>query len=185
MALADVTVLGDGANWIWSLAAAVSPQAASMFDGYHAIEHIDTAVKVIWDESADAASRRQAGASAVAGGKVGIERWLAGALGVLPARSSGEELPDLAACLPGKPPDTPGLRREVSEWSEHQQWVDRGCGEAVGDPSPKGAEVATPSSRGAGYERLLDATLECACRPNCRQTGSAAARPLGCCSAAD
>jgi len=100
----DVTVLGDGAEWIWNLAADVLPQAAGVLDVYHAIEHIGTAVKAIWGESAEATARRQAGLLAVVtDGKAGIERWIAAAFGELPAGSSGEELRELAAYLGSHP----------------------------------------------------------------------------------
>lgn len=100
----DVTVLGDGAEWIWNLAADVLPQAAGVLDVYHAIEHIGTAVKAIWDETTEAATRRRAGVLAVvADGKTGIERWIAGALCELPAGASGDELRDLAGYLGSHP----------------------------------------------------------------------------------
>lgn len=100
----DVTVLGDGAEWIWNLAADVLPQAAGVLDVYHAIEHIGAAVKAIWGESAEATARRQAGLLAVvAEGKAGIERWIADAFGKLPAGSSGDELRDLAGYLASHP----------------------------------------------------------------------------------
>lgn len=100
----DVTVLGDGAAWIWNLAADVVPHAAGVLDVYHAIEHIGTAVKAIWGETAEATARRQTGLLAVvANGKVGIERWIADALGALPPGSSGEELRDLAGYLGAHP----------------------------------------------------------------------------------
>lgn len=100
----DVTVLGDGAEWIWNLAADVLPQAAGVLDVYHAVEHVGAAVKAIWGESAEATTRRQAGVLAVvADGKAGIERWIADAFGVLPAGSSGDELRDLARYLGSHP----------------------------------------------------------------------------------
>ena len=69
----DVTVWGDGAEWIWNLAADVLPQAAGVLDVYHAIEHIGTAVKAIWGETAEATGLRHAGVLAVvAAGNVGI-----------------------------------------------------------------------------------------------------------------
>lgn len=96
----DVTVLGDGAEWIWNLAADVLPQAAGVLDVYHAIEHIGTTVKAIWGESAEATIRRQAGVLAVvADGKAGIERWIADAFGDWPAEASGDELRSLAVYL--------------------------------------------------------------------------------------
>jgi hypothetical protein len=100
----DVTVLGDGAEWIWNLAGEVLPQAAGVLDVYHAIEHVGAAVKSIWGESAEATAHRQAGVLAVvAGGKVGVERWIAGAFGVVPAGSSGDALRDLAGYLGSHP----------------------------------------------------------------------------------
>ena len=100
----DATVLGDGAEWIWNLAADVLPQAAGVLDVYHAIEHIGTAVKATWGESADATARRQAGVSAVVkDGKVGIDRWVADGFDALPAGSSGDELRALAAYLGSHP----------------------------------------------------------------------------------
>jgi hypothetical protein len=103
-ATADVTVLGDGAEWIWNLGAEVLPQAVGVLDVYHAIEHIGTAVKAIWGDSAEATARRQTGVSAVVkDGKAGIERWIADRFGELPAGSSGDELRALAVYLGSHP----------------------------------------------------------------------------------
>ncbi len=130
----DVTVLGDGAEWIWNPAAAVLPQAAGVLDVYHAIEHVGAAVKAIWGESAEAATRRQAGVLAVmASGKAGIERWIAGAFGVLPAGVERRRVAGLGE-LPRLPPDPPGLRGAPGVWPEYRQRVGRGVREAVGEP---------------------------------------------------
>lgn len=100
----DVTVLGDGAEWIWNLAADVLPQATGVLDVYHAIEHIGAAVKAIWGETAEATTRRQSGLLAVVtDGKAGIERWIAGMFGELPSGSSGDELRGLASYLGSHP----------------------------------------------------------------------------------
>jgi hypothetical protein len=100
----DVTVLGDGAEWIWNLAADVLPQAVGVLDVYHAIEHIGTAVKAIWGETAEATIRRQSGLLAVvADGKTGIERWVADMFGALPSESNGDELRELASYLGAHP----------------------------------------------------------------------------------
>ena len=100
----DVTVLGDGAEWIWNLAADVFPQAAGVLDIYHAVEHIGTAVRAVWGETAAAAARRDAGRAAlIAGGKGGIDRWVADQLAELPVGASGEALYDLAAYLAPHP----------------------------------------------------------------------------------
>ncbi|WP_148087642.1 ISKra4 family transposase [Gemmata obscuriglobus] len=101
---ADVTVLGDGAEWIWNLAADVLPQAAGVLDVYHAAEHIGTAVKAVWGDTAEAAAHRQSGLLAVvAGGKAGIERWIADRFGELPPGADGDPLRDLAGYLGAHP----------------------------------------------------------------------------------
>lgn len=100
----DVTVLGDGAEWIWNRAADVLPQAVGVLDVYHAIEHIGAAVKAIWGETVEATTRRQSGVRAVVtDGKVGIERWIATMFDTLPSGSSGDELRDLAGYLASHP----------------------------------------------------------------------------------
>jgi len=80
---ADVTVLGDGAEWIWNLAADVVPQAAGVLDAFHAIEHIAGAAAAVWgDGTAEAEARTAAGRVALLrDGKAGIERWVGVAIG--------------------------------------------------------------------------------------------------------
>lgn len=101
---ADVTVLGDGAEWIWNLATDVLPQAAGVLDVYHAVEHIGQAVRAIWGQTEVAAARRDGGRMAlVAGGKGGIEGWIADQIPSLPAGANGDELLALAAYLAPHP----------------------------------------------------------------------------------
>ncbi|OWK41234.1 ISKra4 family transposase [Fimbriiglobus ruber] len=97
---ADLTVLGDGAEWIWNLSAAVVPQAAGVLDAFHAIAHVADAVKAIGTEPSAAAERIATGRRALLGqGKVGIETWIADRFGELPAGADGEPLIGLAAYL--------------------------------------------------------------------------------------
>jgi hypothetical protein len=49
---ADVTVLGDGAKWIWRQAQRNLPGATGLLDIYHASEHLYTAAKVLYGEGA-------------------------------------------------------------------------------------------------------------------------------------
>jgi hypothetical protein len=100
-----VTVLGDGAEWIWNLAGDHLPQAAGVLDVFHAVEHISAAVKAVWGEgSAASAARIAAGRAAVlAGGKVGLERWLAGAFAEVPAGAPTDPLIGLAAYVAKHP----------------------------------------------------------------------------------
>lgn len=100
-----VTVLADGAEWIWDLAAEVVPQATGVSDAFHAVEHIADAVKAVWGEgTAEAARRIATGRRALlSGGKAGIENWIADGFGGLPVGASGDPLIGLAAYL-GKHP---------------------------------------------------------------------------------
>jgi hypothetical protein len=100
----DVTVLGDGAEWIWNLAADVLPQAAGVLDVYHAIEHIAEAVKAIWGVGNAATALRESGRAALlTDGKAGIERWIGRAFDELPAGASGNELRELAGYFGSHP----------------------------------------------------------------------------------
>jgi hypothetical protein len=100
-----VTVLGDGAEWIWNLAAEVFPQACGVLDVYHALEHIGDAVKAVWGDGTDAAhTQRERGRQAVlASGKVGVERWLADAFAQVPDGVCVDPLLDVAAYLAKHP----------------------------------------------------------------------------------
>jgi hypothetical protein len=103
--LSDVTVLADGAEWIWNLAADHWPQAAGVLDVYHALEHLSDAVRAVFGEATEATSTQtQAGRTALlAEGKVGLERWLAGACVAVPAGGSTDPLIGLAAYLAKHP----------------------------------------------------------------------------------
>lgn len=101
----DVTVLADGAEWIWNLAADVFPQAGGVLDFYHAAEHIAAAVKAVWGEGTpEAVAQLDAGRAALASdGKVGWERWLATAFPHVGEGRSADPLLDLAAYLSKHP----------------------------------------------------------------------------------
>jgi len=101
----DITVLADGAEWIWNLADDVFPQATGVLDFYHAVEHIATATKAIWGEdSPEAIGQLDAGRAAlVSAGKAGWEGWLAEAFGRAPAGVSTDPLLHLAAYLAKHP----------------------------------------------------------------------------------
>lgn len=101
----DVTVLADGAEWIWNLAEAVVPQAAGVLDVYHAVEAVAGAVKAVWGEgTVAAAGHTDAGRRALlAGGKSGVEAWLGSAFASVPAGVSTGPLLGLAGYL-GKHP---------------------------------------------------------------------------------
>jgi hypothetical protein len=103
--LSDITVLADGAEWIWNLAADHWPQAAGVLDVYHALEHVSDAVKGVFGEATEAASTQtKTGREALlAAGKVGLERWIAGAFAAVPEGRSADPLIELAAYMAKHP----------------------------------------------------------------------------------
>ena len=101
----DITVLADGAEWIWNLATDVFPQATGVLDFYHAVEHIATATKAVWGEGTPSAvTQLDAGRAAlVSQGKAGWEHWLAAAFTQIPEGVSTDPLLQLAAYLAKHP----------------------------------------------------------------------------------
>jgi hypothetical protein len=102
---AAVTLLADGAEWIWGLAEMVFPLADGVLDVYHAVEHISDAVKAVWGDGTDAAKlHRDAGRQALlTGGKIGVERWLAQIIPTVPPEVSADPLVAVAAYLAKHP----------------------------------------------------------------------------------
>ena len=101
----DITILADGAEWIWNMVDEVFAQAAGVLDAFHAIEHVADAVKAVWGRDTPAAEERIAsGRLALLGkGKVGIESWIGEGFAELPEGASGEPLIELAAYLAKHP----------------------------------------------------------------------------------
>lgn len=101
----DVTVLADGAEWIWNISEEVFSQATGVLDAFHAIEHISCAVKAVWGPDTPEAIKRtaQGRMALLSQGKCGIEQWLAGEFRELPVGVSGDPLIELAAYLAKHP----------------------------------------------------------------------------------
>jgi hypothetical protein len=101
----DVTVLGDGADWIWALAEGVVPQAGGVLDVYHALGHVAAAAKAVWGEGTMATARQlEAGREALlSGGKAGLERWVGEALAAVPAGAATDPLLGLAGYMAKHP----------------------------------------------------------------------------------
>ena len=120
---AAVTVLGDGAEWIWNLAEEHLPQATGVLDVFHAIEHVGDAVKAVCGNDSEAtAARLDAGRTALlAAGKPGLDRWLAGVSAEVPAGVGTDPLIDLAAYL-AKHPTRLNYAERLARGSEHRQW---------------------------------------------------------------
>ena len=99
-----ISVLGDGAEWIWNLSEAVFPLADEALDVFHAVERISDAVKAVWGDTEDAKSRIAVGRQALlTRGKIGVERWLAEMIAETPATVSTDPLLDAAAYLAKHP----------------------------------------------------------------------------------
>lgn len=102
--LPTVTALGDGAEWIWNLVDEHLPQASGVLDVFHALEHLADAVKAVWSDPVEVATRLAAGRTALlTGGKEGVERWLADQFATVPAGVSTDPLLSLAAYLAKHP----------------------------------------------------------------------------------
>ncbi len=92
-----VTVLGDGAEWIWNLAADHLPQAAGVLDIYHLLDHVNRAMTAMGGTAEAIRGRCEAGRRAVLSeGKAGFERWLGGAFAAVPPDAATDPLVDLA-----------------------------------------------------------------------------------------
>jgi hypothetical protein len=124
----DVTVLADGGEWIWNVAADVFPQATGVLDAFHAVEHIADAVKSVWGEGTnEAVDRIATGRRALlSGGKVGIEHWLTESFRELLVGVSGDPLIELAAYLV-KHPTRLGYASRLA------------CGRSIGSGQVEGA----------------------------------------------
>ena len=69
----EVVVLGDGAHWIWNIAATHFPHATQILDWYHASEYVWDAASAIWGEhSAERAVWAVAQLDALWAGKVAV-----------------------------------------------------------------------------------------------------------------
>jgi hypothetical protein len=101
----DVTVLGDGAEWIWNRAADHWPQAAGVLDVYHALEHVSDAVKGVFGEATEVtnAQTKTGRAALLADGKLGLERWLANVFATVPESCCADPLIALAAYVAKHP----------------------------------------------------------------------------------
>ena len=94
---AGLSVLGDGAEWIWNLAGREFPEAAGVLDIYHAAEHLAAAAKRVFGEGTDEA-RGQAERGRdrlLADGYCGVTEWVGEVAGVLPAGGDGAALGEL------------------------------------------------------------------------------------------
>ncbi len=75
----SVSVLGDGADWIWNAADAQFPGSRQVLDVYHALEYVSDAAKVLYGEgTADALASYESGRSRLlSDGWSGVCEWVA------------------------------------------------------------------------------------------------------------
>jgi hypothetical protein len=98
-----VSVLGDGAEWVWNLAQEQFPQARQCLDIYHAAEHIAAAAKKVFGEgAAEARSQAQLGRDKLlADGYCGVVEWVGELIGAMPAGGDGAALGEMLNYLAG------------------------------------------------------------------------------------
>lgn len=97
LALGDakqLSILGDGAEWVWSLAQEHFPAASQLLDVWHGAEHLaDAAKKVFGVGSEEAAKQGDDGRQRLLeDGYVGVTDWVAKLGAQLPSGSDGASL---------------------------------------------------------------------------------------------
>lgn len=98
-----VSVLGDGAEWIWNLAEQHFPQARQCLDIYHGAEHVASAAKRVFGEgTAEARSQGERGRGRLlADGYFGVVEWVGEVAGAMPAGGDGAATGELLNYLAG------------------------------------------------------------------------------------
>jgi hypothetical protein len=74
----DLTVLGDGADWIWNRAKEQFPNAQGVLDVFHAVEHISDTAKVLFGDGTDATKTQSDRGTQLllSDGYAGLTAWL-------------------------------------------------------------------------------------------------------------
>jgi hypothetical protein len=95
---ASVTVLGDGADWIWHQATEQLPGSTGLLDVYHACEHLAACAKALYGEgTAEARSWSDAGRQALlTAGAAGVRSHLAAARAVTRSPAKRQALDEVA-----------------------------------------------------------------------------------------
>jgi len=93
----QVTVLADGADWIWKQAAAQLPGAAGVLDIFHALEHVGACANAVYGEGSEASRRWQdrGRAALLNGGASGIEALITATRAEVRSRPKREALEGL------------------------------------------------------------------------------------------
>lgn len=124
----QVTVLADGADWIWKQTAVQLPGAAGVLDIFHALEHLGACARVLHGEgSAAAGDWQDRGREALlSAGWAGIDRFLAAARAAVRAPAKRRALAE--------------LRGYFERQQEHLGYARRlGAGQSIGSGLVEGA----------------------------------------------
>ena len=98
-----VTVLGDGAAWIWNRAAEQFPGAPQVLDVFHAMKYVSDGANALFGEGTpDARSHADRGRQhLVSDGYAGVETWVGEMLGAEPKGGDGAALAGVLNYLKG------------------------------------------------------------------------------------
>lgn len=90
----ELSVLGDGAEWLWNLSARHFPGASEVLDNWHGAEHIADAAKAIWGEGSGLAREQTARGKQrlLEDGYWGITSWVGELAGLVPVGGDGASL---------------------------------------------------------------------------------------------
>jgi hypothetical protein len=90
----QLSVLGDGAGWLWNLAGRHFPGARGLLDIYHGAGHIAGGAKAVFGEgSAEARAQAERGRARLLGdGYWGVTEWVGEVTGAMPAGGDGAAL---------------------------------------------------------------------------------------------
>ncbi len=89
-----LSILGDGAEWVWNIAREHFPAAQQLLDIWHGAEHLAEAAKTVFGPGSDEATTRAVGGRQrlLEDGYVGVTDWVAAVGAALPAGSDGASL---------------------------------------------------------------------------------------------
>jgi hypothetical protein len=93
-ATSTLSILGDGAEWIWNLANRHFPGANQVLDAYHGIEHLAEAAKKVLGEGSESArvETERARTRLLEDGYWGVTEWIGQLAGTMPVGGDGAAL---------------------------------------------------------------------------------------------
>jgi hypothetical protein len=98
-----ITVLGDGAEWIWNRAEEQFPGSPQVLDIFHALKYVGDGAKAVFgDGTPEAAKHSDRGRDwLLADGYAGVESWVGEMLGAEPKGGDGADLGGILNYLKG------------------------------------------------------------------------------------